>query len=247
MRLMLIGCGLLVREWSDAIVRSPHLIDVALMPAALHSAGAADMRNRLQAAIDAVDRSYDAILLGYGLCGCGVVGLQARATRLVLARADDCITLLMGARDRYRAYFRANPGTYYRSAGWVERAADLKDQLPGLSIADSLDAMIQRYGEENGRYLYQELTAYRRTYRKLAFICTGSEPNTGFADAARAEAEKNGWAYQEIAGDLSLFQRLLAGQWERDFLVIPPGGKIVATFDGEIVAATGCASKTKSR
>jgi hypothetical protein len=162
----------------------------------------------------------------------------------VLPRADDCITLLMGARDRYRTFFQANPGTYYRSAGWVERAGDLKDQLLGLPMAESLDAMIDRYGEENGRYLYQELTAYRRTYRKLAFIRTGLEPNPEFVEAARAEAAQNDWDYQEVSGDLSLFRRLLAGQWDQDFLVVPPGGRVVATFDGDVIAAAARGDET---
>ena len=137
MRLMLIGCGLLVREWSDAIVHGPHLVDVALLPAGLHSGGAVMMRRSVQSAIDAVTTSYDAILLGYGLCGCGLNGIHSGQVRLVMPRAHDCITLLMGSRERYRAFFQANSGTYYRSVGWAERAEDLQDQIPGLSMADS--------------------------------------------------------------------------------------------------------------
>ncbi|MFV1980286.1 MAG: DUF1638 domain-containing protein [Rhodothermia bacterium] len=33
----------------------------------------------------------------------------------VLPRAHDCITLLMGSRTRYLEYFKAHPGTYFRS------------------------------------------------------------------------------------------------------------------------------------
>jgi hypothetical protein len=61
MRLLLIGCGLLLRELSDAIVRSPHLIDAKFLPAGLHDTGAKSMRQRLQQEIDATNISdYDA-------------------------------------------------------------------------------------------------------------------------------------------------------------------------------------------
>jgi hypothetical protein len=49
----------------------------------------------LQTAIDA-SPGYDAILLGYGLCSGGVVGLRATHGRLVLPRADHCIAMFLG-------------------------------------------------------------------------------------------------------------------------------------------------------
>ena len=49
----------------------------------------------------ATGKGYDAIVLVYGLCNNGIVGLVARDTRVVMARAHDCITLLMGDRQRY--------------------------------------------------------------------------------------------------------------------------------------------------
>src|SRR6202000_2644156 len=101
MRLMLIGCGLLLRELSDAIVRSPHLVDARFLPAGLHDTGAKSMRQRLQQEIDTIETSdYDSIVLGYALCGMGMAGLRAPSIPLVLPRAHDCITLLMGSRNK---------------------------------------------------------------------------------------------------------------------------------------------------
>ena len=48
MRLLLIGCGLLVRELSDAIVHSPHLVDAKFLPAGLHDSGAKPMRESVK-------------------------------------------------------------------------------------------------------------------------------------------------------------------------------------------------------
>ena len=236
MRLLLIGCGLLLRELSDAIVRSPHLIDATFLPAGLHDTGAKSMRSRLQQEIDSADAAnYDAIVLGYALCGMGMAGLKAPAMPLVLPRAHDCITLLMGSREKYSEYFKANNGVYFRSVGWVERGREMHDQLGANGLSQDRDALIAKYGEDAGQFLYEEATRYRNTYSKLTYIRTGSQFDDHFAGQARAEAGEKKWTYEEMTGDLSLFHRLLAGDWGDDFIVVPAGHEIAATYDEDIV------------
>jgi hypothetical protein len=238
LRLALIGCGLLLRELSDAIVHSPHLVDATILPAGLHDSGAKPMRKRLQQEIDAIDTTrYDAIVLGYGLCGTGLAGLTAPAIPLVIARAHDCITLLMGSREKYSEYFKANTGVYFRSVGWVERAGQMSDQMQDGSLIPDREGLIARYGEDAGEYLYQEATRYRKNYRKLTYIRTGSEFDDRFAQQAREEADTNQWAFEEFAGDTNMLRRLLAGDWQAEFLVVPAGGILVATNDDEIFRA----------
>ena len=111
-----------MRELSDAIVRSPNLIDANYLPTGLHDTGSKLMREAIQQAVNAAEgKGYEAIALGYALCGTGLAGVRARSVPLVIPRAHDCIALLMGSRDKYKQYFNENPGTYYRSIGWVER------------------------------------------------------------------------------------------------------------------------------
>lgn len=242
MRLLLIGCEVILRELCDAIARSPHVVDTRFLSKGLHDLGAKAMRASLQEAIDAAEAAptpYDAIALGYGLCGNGLAGLQARSVPLVLPRAHDCITLLMGNRERFEAYFRDHPGVYYRSIGWVERGSDLVPLARLQTGAGaSLDDLVERYGEDNGLYLFEELTRYQQAYRQLTYIQTGLEPDSRFEDQARAEAQGRGWQFETISGDLDLFHRLLAGDWDqRDYLVVPPGQQIHACHDDRIVSA----------
>src|SRR5512133_2415672 len=68
------------------------------------------LQESLQQEIDSIDA--DEILLGYGLCGKGVVGLKSSVARLVVPRVDDCISLLLGSLDRYHEEFEKEPGTY---------------------------------------------------------------------------------------------------------------------------------------
>ena len=123
MRILLIGCEVIIRELCEAITRSPHVVDARFLSKGLHDLGAKAMRQGLQAAIDEVEaraETYDAIALGYGLCGNGLAGVEARSIPLVLPRAHDCITLLMGSRTGFERYFQDHPGVYYRSVGWVD-------------------------------------------------------------------------------------------------------------------------------
>jgi hypothetical protein len=103
MRLKLIGCEMLYREMCEAVSRSPHQVEVEFLPKGLHDLSGAPMCNRLQECVDRVDsREFEAVLMGYALCGNGIVGLRARSLPVVLPRAHDCIALLMGSRQKYR-------------------------------------------------------------------------------------------------------------------------------------------------
>lgn len=244
MRLKLISCEVLFREMSDAVARSPHQVDVEFLPKGLHDLGSAEMRRRLQLVVDRTDRSsYDAVLMGYALCGTGLAGLTAHALPIVVPRAHDCIALLIGSRRRYQEYFDANPGVYFRSTGWLERGESLEQIARNRTgIGLSLDDLVAKYGDENGRYLFEELNAYQRTYQRLTYIETGLEANSSFEDRARQEAVRRGWAFEKIAGDLSLFQRLVSGDWaEADFLTVQPGSRIVVRYDEKVIDVEQCA------
>ena len=234
MRLKLISCEVLYREMCAAAARSPHQVDLEFLPKGLHDLGGPAMRARLQEAADRVDATqYEAVLLGYALCGNGVAGLVSRTLPLVIPRAHDCIALLMGGRDRYRIYFENHPGVFFRSTGWLERGQDL----------DQAALLIARYGEDNGRYLIEQFNGYQRNYRKLAYIATGLEPDGSFERQAREEAARRGWQFEIIRGDLRLFERLVAGDWdENDFLVVPPGWRVKPTYDGGIIEKEGLES-----
>ncbi len=239
MRCLLVGCEVLLRELADAIARSPHTIDVEFLPKGLHDLGGARMREALQTAVDRADPArHQAVLMGYALCGNGLHGLEARQVKLVAPRAHDCIALLMGSRQVYDAYFHSHEGVYFRSTGWLERGQDIEQLARDAGTDFTLADLIAKYGEDNGRYLYDEFRRYERSYRRLTFIETGLEPDGGFEQQARAEAGEKSWEFEKIRGDLGLFRKLVAGDWDAaDFLVVEPGGRIVASYDEGIIKA----------
>jgi len=238
MRLKLIGCEVLFREMCHACAHSPHQVDVEFLPKGLHDLGGKPMAAKIQEAVDRTPEGvYQAILLGYGLCGNGLEGLTARHTRLVLPRAHDCIALLLGSHERYQAYFADNPGTFYRSTGWLERGQGLQQLTHHTTGFDeSLETLIGKYGEDNGRYLYEEMTRYRAQYRKLTFIETGLEAGGKFIDEAAAEAAEKGWSFERLPGDLAWLGRLVEGEWaDAEFVVAQPGQHIAASYDNRVM------------
>jgi hypothetical protein len=245
MRLKLIACEVLTREIETLIPGSAHTIDLEILTMGLHDLGVS-MRPQIQERIEAADPlAYEAILLGYALCGRGSEGLRAGKTQLVIPRAHDCIGLLMGSRHRYLKYFENHPGVYYRSPGWIEF------QKPGQRLVQaalskgktigerrSLDELIAQYGEDNGTYLFEQFTSYRRKYSGLTYISTGVPEEQPLVSQARAEADRDGWAFEQLDGSLDLLKRLLSGEWNGDdFLVIPPGATVRATLDEGIFEA----------
>ena len=249
MRLKAIACQVFTREFEQILARSPHTVDLELIPMGLHALGG-DMRPHLQERIDAADPlGYHAILLGYALCGRGTEGLRAGRTQLILPRAHDCIGVLMGDRHRYADYFENHPGVYYRSPGWVEfQTSDLKlqpafaSQKNPLGEQSTLEEFIAKYGEDNGRYLYEQFSGYRRSYSGLTYISTDVASDDASRTQARTEAAMKGWAFEEVAGLLSMLDRLVNGPWDAadflaDFLIVAPGRTIHANLGDSIVDA----------
>lgn len=246
MRLKAIICQVFTREIGVVCSRSPNMVDVEVLTMGLHDLGA-QMRPHLQERIDSADTGgYDAIVLAYGLCGRGTEGLRAARTPIVLPRAHDCVGALMGSRRRYQEYFENHPGVYYRSPGWIEFQTPGSALEPAFAASKrvlgerrSLDELIAQYGEDNGRYLFEQFTAYHQKYSGLTYISTGVEGDSGFRDQARGEAEKHGWVFEELKGSLALLQRLIDGDWDAaDFLIVPPGKAVRATSDESIVEAS---------
>jgi hypothetical protein len=165
--------------------------------------------------------------------------LQATRLKLVAPRAHDCIALLMGSRRIYEDYFNSNPGTYFRSTGWLERGKELAPLARvRTGLGTNLETLIDKYGEDNGTYLFTELNKYQQSYRRLVYIETGLEPDARFEVEAQGEAEQRGWEYAKLRGDLRLIRMLVNGEWDaKEFLVVEPGQRIVARYDEGIIRA----------
>lgn len=241
-RVKMIACSVLARECHAVAARSRRVVDLELLEQGLHDLGAEGMRGQLQEAIDR-SKGYSEVLLGYGLCNNGVVGLRARETPLVVAKVHDCISILLGSAKRYQEEFDKEPGTYYLTGGWLERDKDMKHP-PGstvrerLGIGKTLEAYAAQYGEENAKYLVETLGEGLTHYTRVAFIEMGLGPEEGFEELARKKAEEQGLRLEKLAGNMRLLAKLADGDYAGDeFLVVPPGGEIEADYTGCVMRA----------
>ena len=243
MRLKLIACEIMYRELCTAVARSINMVDVEFLPKGLHDIGQAGMSGRLAEVLASVDESrYEAVLMGYGLCSNGLVGLAARSVPLVVPRAHDCITLFLGSKERYLEYFQGHPGTYFTTSGWIERGVGVHH--PGeeptqsqSALRQSYEELVARYGEDNAKFLYEELCNMRH-YAGVAYIEMGIEPDGRFERQSREDAQASGWQFEKLAGDMRLLQGLLDGPWDESrYLVVPPGKRIAPSFDEGVIKA----------
>lgn len=236
----LIGCEIMFREICLCAAKSSNIIDLQFMPKNLHDIGKEKMSAMLQEEINKVDIDrYEAILLCYGLCNYGVAGLYSKIP-LVIPRAHDCITLLLGSKERYSDYFNNNPGTFFKSTGWIER--DVNPSATDESVTSQLGMNINfdDYDEETAEYLKETLGDWGKNYTKYTYIDTGtgnSDLYEKYKEATMAEAKSRNWDFEKIEGDICLIQDLMDGNWHSDkFLVVPPLNKISATYGDDIIS-----------
>ena len=167
-------------------------------------------------------------------------GLVARDVPVVLPRAHDCVTIFLGARDRYQAEHEATPGTYWYVQDQMDRGNDLKGWLLGdAARSDDVIATraeyVERFGADNADYLMETLGEWRTRYERGAFLDTGLAPADPAAARAREEAERRGWRFERKLADLQLVRRLLYGEWDGDFQVLQPGERLAMSYDAEVV------------
>ncbi len=244
-----IACEIAFRELCYAAARSPNLIDVEFLTQGHHDIPATG-RAEIQKRIDAVPAGrYDAILLGYGLCSSILTGLTTAHTPLVIPRAHDCITLFLGSKERYQERFNAKHGTYYYTSGWLECAKRRGNKgaiwggasLPAGANANfkaAYEEWVKKYGEDQAKYLMEEMNRWTDSYSHGTLIEFDFAKHLKLREQVQEICKERGWDYDEIPGDMRLFQKLLDGEWpEADFLVVQPGQKVVATNDEMVIGA----------
>lgn len=224
-----IACGVLSTDLRHVTSELKLPVSVEYLPGGLH-ARPDDLRKRLQERIDRVSETFrgERIVLGYGVCGLGAVGLQARQVPLVIPRVNDCIALFLGSDDAYRQQFARYPGTYYVSAGWIEEKAQPQacsdSPIQCGPECFTYRQLVERYGVENAEAIREFLNSWQRNYQRAAYVDTGARgPRENYARLAQAMANEFGWKYEQLAGSHDLLRTMLTARDSTDaVLLVPP-------------------------
>jgi len=232
LRLQLIVCKVLQREAYYCAARSPNVVDIVLMEQGLHDTPdrlRQEVQTALKQTCDIQGRPFDASLLGYGLCSNGTVGLIAEIP-VVIPRGHDCITLLLGAKQRYQEYFDSHRGVYWYSPGWIESGKQPSRQRYELLLAE----YTEKYGPDNAQYLMEVEQTWMKEYNWATYVDWGLVDSDDYRAYTKECADFLGWNYDEMRGDAGLMQRFVDGVWsDKEFLVVEPGRRIAEDVTNE--------------
>jgi hypothetical protein len=230
-----ITCAVLEDEVRHLAKDQPGVVHIHVLEQGLHNEPPR-LRDRLQQAVALVESTTnaEAIVLGYGLCSRGIEGVRATRCKLVVARAHDCITLLLGDKNRYAQYVKDNPGTYWYSPGWNRcHIAPGPERYQKL-----LEQYTEKYGEEDAAFLMESEQQWFKSYNRATYVDLGVGVTDADLQYTRRCADWLGWQFDRQHGDPQLLRALLAGDWDpASFLVLPPGQTVRMTADDNIIEA----------
>ena len=243
MRIHILGCRVLTRELSALIPDCENDIDVTWLPQGMHDTPVI-LHDHLAAALDELYRQIDRkmqkrvpdyIVLGYGLCSKAIEGLTARDIPLVAPLTDDCIGLFLGSQERYLEYFHRYEGTYWLNSRWVADCPDIDD---GYEDRLREEYMEQYEDEDTVDYLMDMYRENLRNYRYVGYIGTDTFDDAREKEQAKRFAARTGLGFLEKKGDNSLLRKMVQGDFdEKDFLIVPPGHRIVYSNSQERIIA----------
>jgi hypothetical protein len=153
------------------------------------------------------------IILALGFCGKGLQGLVSQTARMVFPRVDDCISLFLNY-GCTREEIHRDARTFYFTRGWL---------CHNNPMLDSYEKYSKRFGPEKA---YQLLKATMAAYRRITLIDTGAYDLAGSQPKTEALAEDLKLEHTVVPGSVWLLERLFAGPWGPEIVVIPPGEPI---------------------
>jgi hypothetical protein len=173
-----------------------------------------NLREKVQEQVDTIDA--DVILLVFGCCGKGLVGIKSTKAKLVIPRIDDCITLLLGSTENRRS-IPNEISTYFITKGWLD---------PEGNVMWSYQSWVERYGEQKAWRLTKKMLAH---YTRFMIIDTGAYDIEGIMPKIRDSCEKFNMHYDITPGSLRLLYILLTGPWGPEFIILNPGQETLAS------------------
>lgn len=174
----------------------------------------------VQEAIDAIEEP-SLVVLGYGLCGNGLAGVQAKEHTLLIPRTDDCVALFMGSYEAYTDEMR-NAGTYFLTKGWLES---------NTTPVGQYESYREKYTEEDTAWM---MDMQFQHYERLLFVAPNENEAKEYRGMAKEVADFcQRWQmeYDEFVGSDDYFKALIDSMHApeaagSEFVLVPPGGEI---------------------
>jgi N-methylhydantoinase A/oxoprolinase/acetone carboxylase beta subunit len=234
-KIHVIACAVLAVDLKFRARQMGMDLEYRFLEAGLHN-NPSMLQAKLQNAIDDISAGEDAcrIVIGYGVCGKGTIGVRSRRIPLVIPKVHDCIALFLGGDKAYKDQFKTYPGTYYLSAGWCEEHTEPMSQRMRQTWFGSekihFDDLVKSHGRKTADTTFAFLNSWQKNYQRAAFIDTKAKQSPKYEAKAREMARAYGWAYATIQGSHELIGKMLTLETSTDEILVVPKEHVIA-FD----------------
>ena len=238
-----ICCDVFTRIACELVSKSPHIVDLEFVPMLAHDEPKKLnllIKEKIDLSISESGRKYDAVILGFGLCGNSVVGLSCPVP-MIIPRAHDCCTIQMGSKENFIAAFGDILSARWSSTGYFERCHGLAngylgtEQLAAHKTSAEYMGYIEKYGEDNADYIWETMHPEIETDEAVYIKIEDFEYSDSF-EKYKSDIEKSDKQLKVVEGDISMLKDLVCGKWDDErFLVVAPGKKIVGVYDMQYV------------
>lgn len=219
---VLIACAMMEFEINKLLEELKSPLPVVWMDRGLHDTPD-KMRKELQKEIDK-HQDKDYILLGYGLCGNGILRLRSPHSRLVIPKFDDCIRILLALEQGSPPDICAS--CFYLTNGWMEQT-DL------TLTPQSMENYIKQYGEKKGRRIIEALYG---NYTGIRFIDLPTYQWQDYLPRVSGAVDLMGFEVDSCPGSLRVLKKFLTGAWDEEFCLLEPKEEITYEhFEGRII------------
>lgn len=232
MNIRIIACRVFEPEITHISQHSQSPVHVEYLPLRAHD-DPKDLRAQLQAKLDDDDGSFDLVVLAYGLCGNAIAGLRAASTPILIPQAHDCSHILLGSTEAHQRYFGDTPSRAWTTPGYLKEDGD-PIRGGAESLGYDLASLIEQYGEENGRYVYETMKGSAGD-PVVYYLDVPETRDEALFDRARRAVSERGKELREIPATLSVLRELLLGGRGGEVLLVPPGATIQPSYDHRVI------------
>jgi hypothetical protein len=232
-RVAVLACSVFDREIALLAAGAKHIAEIRFFEIGLHDHPSV-LRTKLQVNLDDLNHGtgIDAVVLCYGLCGRGTVGLSPTRYKLVIPRAHDCITVFLGSKEKYAEHQRQCATCYYYTPGWNRGR-----RVPGPEALEALRAdLSSRFDSDDVEFLVDSTREQWAMHDTASYVDLGTLDSAAEEAYARNCADWLGWRFERLSGDPALLRDLLWCNWDADrFQIIEPGSMLAQAGDESVM------------
>jgi Protein of unknown function (DUF1638). len=220
--ILLIACSMIQDEMTLAMKNTGITYDTIWMSSDLHI-NPDYLRAALQEEIDK-HQDCDMILLAYGNCGKGLIGLVSENTELAFLRSEDCIHMLLHKKKGLKTL---RGETYFITKGWMQGKKSIKEEY---------HYAINKYGPKRAEMIMEIMF---KNYESLMMIDDGAYDLENWIHCARHLSQVLKLDFVITSGDVELLEMFLSLDWDHQVVIIHSGHPITADDFGLQCVVTG--------